>query len=205
MEGTIRVTATAKRLLTAESAKLHVKLEGDRVVFGSAALEQSRELKDLVTRLKGLGLEGNAFSLESVRITGPGGALKNSRAEFHLVVIEKNLERIAGVLGAITETKNAQLKHLEWVWDEYEPSLALAAEAMRKAQRKAVAMAEAVGAKLGGVRNASDSWNMPESVVVYDAMHTKSLSRAREVDIGMEYRAERDLEVTVTVDFAVEG
>jgi Protein of unknown function (DUF541) len=207
MEGTIRVTATAKRGITAQSAKLHVKLEGERVVFGAAALEQSRELKDLVTRLKILGLEDNAFSVASVRVTGPGGLLKNSRAEFNLVVTETRLERLPGVIGAISETKNASLQHLEWIWDDFETSVPLAAEAMRKAQRKAAAMAEAVGGKLGGVRNASDSWNMPESIVMYDAMpmQAKALSRSREADIGMEYRAERELEVTVTVDFVVDG
>jgi Protein of unknown function (DUF541) len=206
MEGTIRVTASARTQITAVSSKLHVKLEGERVVFGAAALEQARELKEFVTRLKTLGLEESALSVASVRVTGPGGLLKNSRAEFNVVVTETRLERLPGVVGAISETKNAVLQHLEWVWDDFEASVPLSAEAMRKARRKATAMAEAVGAKLGGVRNASDSWNMPESIVMYDAMpmQAKALSRSREVDIGMEYRAERDLEVTVTVDFVVE-
>ncbi len=208
MEGTIRVTASAKSTITAVSARLHLKIDGERAIFGNAALEQAKELKEFVTRLKALGLEESAVSLKAVRVSAPGGLLKASKAEFNLVVTESRLERLPQVIGAVSDTKNAELQQLEWQWDDFAASVPLAAEAMRKARSKAVAMAEASGATVTGVRNASDSWSMPESVVVYDAVSAApmSLARARSApsaDIGMEYRAERDLEVSVTVDFAV--
>ena len=207
MEGTIRVTASASSVITAKAVKLHVRLEGERAVFGSAALTQAKELKDLVERLKALGLEEAQISVSSVTMTNPASLLKASRATFSLVIYEPKLERIPSVLGALSDTKNLEVQHLEWVWDDFETSVPLATEAMRKAKRKAEAMASGVGATVTGIRNASDSWNMPESVVMYDNSAPKMMrSRsAAPVDIGMEYRATQTLEVSVTADFAVQN
>jgi uncharacterized protein YggE len=205
MEGTIRVTASASSVITAKAVKLHVKLEGERAVFGSAALTQAKELKDLVERLKALGLEEAQISVTAVTMTNPASLLKTSKVTFKLEIAESKLERIPSVLGALSDTKNLEVQHLEWVWDDFETSVPLATEAMRKAKRKAEAMASGVGATVTGIRNASDSWNMPESVVMYDSSAPKMMrSRsAPPVDIGMEYRATQTLEVSVTADFAV--
>ena len=206
MEGTIRVTASASSVITAKAVKLHVRLEGERAVFGSAALTQAKELKDLVERLKALGLEEAQISVTSVTMTNPASLLKASKATFSLVISEGRLERIPSVLGVLSDTKNLEIQQLEWIWDDFETSVPLATEAMRKAKRKAEAMASGVGATVTGIRNASDSWSMPESVVMYESapklMRTRS---AAPVDIGMEYRATQTLEVSVTADFAVQN
>ena len=207
MEGTIRVTASASSVITAKAVKLHVRLEGERAVFGSAALTQAKELKDLVERLKALGLEEAQISVTSVTMTNPASLLKASKATFSLVISEGRLERIPSVLGVLSDTKNLEIQQLEWIWDDFETSVPLATEAMRKAKRKAEAMASGVGATVTGIRNASDSWSMPESVVMYDSSAPK-LMRSRSaapVDIGMEYRATQTLEVSVTADFAVQN
>lgn len=206
MEGTIRVTASASSVITAKAVKLHVKLEGERAVFGSAALTQAKELGDLVERLKVLGLEEAQISVNAVTVSSPSGLLKASKATFSLSIHEAKLERIPSVLGALSDTKNLEVQHLEWVWDDFEISVPLATEAMRKAKRKAEAMASGVGATVTGVRNASDSWSMPESVVMYDSAPKLMRSRSSApVDIGMEYRATQTLEVSVTADFAVQN
>lgn len=209
MEGTIRVTASANSTITAKAVKLHVRLEGERAVFGSAALTQAKELKDLVERLRILGLEEAQISVTSVTMTNPASLLKASKATFSLVIDESKLERIPSVLGALSDTKNLEIQHLEWVWDDFETSVLLATEAMRKAKRKAEAMASGVGATVTGIRTVSDSWSMPENVLMYDSVPQGKVMRSRSsaapVDIGMEYRATQTLEVSVTADFAVQN
>jgi hypothetical protein len=76
MEGIIRIGASEKREISASSAKLHIKLEAERIGFGNAAWQQSREVRDLVGKLKHLGLEENQISFASVRTSSPGGLLK---------------------------------------------------------------------------------------------------------------------------------
>jgi hypothetical protein len=208
MEGTIRVTASASTSITAKGVTLHVFLDAERAVFGSAALEQSKELRELTGRLRLLGLEDAQFSVQGVTLGGPSGVLKTSKATFQLHITETKLERLPSVLGALSDTKNLEVRRLQWLWDEFEMSVPLAVEAMRNAKRKAEAMASAIGARVTGMRNASDTWNMPESVVMFDGLSAApKVSRARAasapLEIGVEYRATQELEVTVTADFAV--
>jgi uncharacterized protein YggE len=204
MEGIIRITASEKRDISAKNAKLHIKLEAERIGFGNATWQQSREVRELVGKLKHLGLEENQISFASVRASSPGGLLKASRAEFHLV-ISCSLETIAAVLDALSESKNTELWQLEWLWEDFETQLELAAQAMQKAKRKAEAMATAAQCQVVGVRSASDSHTLPEAASSFHESFAKApaMSRRADMSVGMEYRATTTLEVTVTAEFIV--
>jgi uncharacterized protein YggE len=205
MDSILRVTASARDTILATAALLHIKVDGERAVFGNAALEQAKELRELTAKLIALGLHSDAIRVESVRTASEGQLLRNTRAVFELSIRETDHARIPKVIGTIAEAKNTQLHWVEWVWDEFEASIPLAAEAMRKARRKADVMAQAAGLRVTGIRSASDSWSMPEVQHVAYAMASATprskMASAEAVDPGIEYRAERSIDVTVTVDF----
>jgi uncharacterized protein YggE len=207
MEGTIRVTASAASSITAKGVTLHVYVDAERAIFGNAALEQSKELRDLTERLKRLGLDEAQFSVQGVTVSGPSGMLKSSKATFQLHVTETKLERLPSVLGALSDTKNLEVRQLEWLWDEFEMSVPLAVEAMRKAKRKAEAMASAIGVHVVGMLSASDSWSLPINPMRFEPPSAQAMMRSAKasppLEIGVEYRATQQLEVTVTADFAV--
>jgi uncharacterized protein YggE len=86
----------------------------------------------------------------------------------------------------------------------------LSAAAMKKAFDKATAMANAVGHRVLGIRNASDSSQMPERTqslnFSQDWMNqevARAPKRAR-VEIGTEFKATTEISSEVSVEFYLE-
>ena len=82
-ESILRVTAKASQEITASLAKLHFTVEGETFLFGNAALNRSRILKELVSRFKEVGATDEDFNVKSVSARVDSGLLgKSSKAEF---------------------------------------------------------------------------------------------------------------------------
>lgn len=206
--GLIRITVDDRTDITAVSAKLHVQIEGETFVMGNAAMEKAREVRDFVAQLQAAGVLPQDIHVQGVKIASSSGLLaKNQKVEFQLVV-RVNPAQLPDVLGAVAAHKNMTLKQLEWVFDEFEASIPLAAQAMKKARRKADALAEAAGHRVTGVHSASDSWDMPVSNVNLKADSSGAYgmmrAQAASVDVGVEYSATQQLSVHLTVDFTLE-
>lgn len=205
--GIIRVTATAKREIEATEAKLHLSVEGESLILGNAALERAKELRELVAALTSVGIKKEGIAVTGVHVSNQQGLLvKGQRATFSLTV-KSPPERLPDALGVIAAQKHIELSHLEWVFDEFEASIGLAAEAMRMARRKGDAIAEAANTHITGISNASDSWQMPE--MRYDfaaAAPAPQMARGKAmsaVNIGTDFTGTQMLMITLTVDFAV--
>jgi uncharacterized protein YggE len=209
--GVLRVTVTETTEVEAVRAKLHVRVEGETFVLGNAALTRSREVAELVSRLKTLGLTDEDVQVSGVQAKINQGVLtKGSRAVFRLAFTVRDLGKIPDYLGAITGVKHAELERLEWVFDDEAARLELSAQATKKALEKATVMASAVSHEIAGIRAISDSSKMPEvrdmSFGSGDWM-TQELPRAsreRKVDIGTEFKASGEISATVTVDFVIQ-
>ena len=211
-ESILRVTANVHQEVSASLAKLHFRVEGETLLFGNAALERSKILKDLVTRFKEFGAIDTDFNVKSVSARVESGLLgtKNSRADFRLELRVADLAQLPDFLGVILASKAAELEQLEWVFELDAVMLELSAKAMKQAFNKAQAMANAVGHAVIGIRTASDSSQMPEPVQTMnfaaDWMN-QEMARApakSRVSIGTEFKASREVEAHVTVDFYLE-
>ncbi len=210
-ESILRVSAKASQDITASLAKLHFTVEGETFLFGNAALDRSRILKDLVTKFKELGATDAEFNVKSVSARVDAGLLgKSSKAEFKLDLTLTDFSKLPDFLGVITGAKNVQLEQLEWIFETDAIMLELSAAAMKKAFDKASAMANAVGHSVLGIRSASDSSQMPERIQSLnfggDWMN-QELSRAPKrarVEIGTEFKATRELTSEVNVEFYLE-
>jgi uncharacterized protein YggE len=208
-EGILRVEATEKLEISASSARLHIRVEGDAFLFGNAVLERSKEVRELVTRFKELGVAEGDVQVQGVQAKLSQGLLaRGSSATFNLSVTVRDLTKLAELLGALSTAKRAELTRLEWIYDADEAMVGLSAKAMTKAQRKAQAMAAAVGYELSGIRSCADASGLPETQMLYleggsdtSLMRMKSVSAS--ADIGTEFKATQEVFATVTVEFTL--
>jgi uncharacterized protein YggE len=207
--GILRVTTTETLDVEATRAKLHVRVEGETFAFGNAALQRSREIAELVSRLKTLGVADEDVSVKGVNAKMQQGTfMKGTRVSFSLVINIKTLEMLPDVLGVITTAKHAELERLEWVFEDEAARLELAAQAMKKALGKATIMANAVSHEISGIRAVSDSSTMPDAkgVAFGGDWVTEERQRAatmKRIDVGTEFKASREISATVTVDFVI--
>ena len=205
--GIIRVSTSERLEIEAASARLHLRIEGETFVYGNAALQRSREVAELVARLKSFGVHDEDVSVASVQARVNQGMLgKSSRAVFSLKVTVRDLSVLPDLLGAVVSVKNAELERLEWVFEAEERLIELSGKAMANAQRKAQVMAAAIGFEIAGLRSASDSSEMPTPQPLAFASEP-NVDRMRvasaRVDLGTEFRATQTLAVTVTAEFLV--
>jgi hypothetical protein len=210
-ESILRVSAKASQEITASLAKLHFAVEGETFLFGNAALNRSRILKELVTKFKEFGATDEDFNVKSVSARVDSGLLgKTSKADFKLELRVTDLSKLPDYLGVMTNAKNASLEQLEWVFETDAVMLELSAVAMKKAFEKAQAMANAVGHRVLGIRTASDSSQMPERTqsMNFDSdwvnQEVPRASAKSRISIGTEFKATREIEAHVSVDFYLE-
>ncbi len=210
-ESILRVSAKASQDITASLAKLHFMVEGETFLFGNAALDRSRILKELVLKFKEIGATNADFSVKSVSARVDAGLLgKSSKAEFKLELSVSDFAKLPDFLGVIASAKNVQLEQLEWIFETDAMMLELSAAAMKKALNKANAMANAVGHAVLGIRSASDSSQMPEQIQTLNfggdwmaQEKSRAPSMAR-VSIGTEFKATRTVASEVNVEFYLE-
>lgn len=208
--GLLRVTVDDKVDITADLARVHVWVEGESFVLGNAALDRAREVREFVLQLQTQGLAATEIQVQGVNIASSSGVLaKHQKVEFSLVV-QTPAAQLPQVLGVVAAQRNVRMRRLEWVFADFEASVSLAAQAMRKARRKAEAMAEAAGQRVTGIHLASDAWQMPVATRNLDFMQEETpraaprSRHAEPLDVGAEYSATQALRVHLTVDFTLE-
>jgi uncharacterized protein YggE len=208
--GILRVSATAERELEASSSRVHFTLEGETFVYGNAALSRSREVADLVSKFKALGLLESEIQVVSVTAKIQSGTLlKSTRAVFRLCLNVRDLSKLTDVLGLIVSAKNANLDLLEWMFEEEAVLLELVVQAMKKVAHKAEVMVQAIGKKIAGLHSASDSSELPHFAPVTFAQESgMDMMRMRapkggSMDLGTELRGSKMLSSQVVAEFWV--
>ena len=204
---TIEMSGTYEEDQTAHAADLFVRVQGQSLVTGRAALQKAKEVAQIVDGLKAVGLPEAQIELVAVQAEVRSGLLsKSSQASYELKVRCANLDELPALLGVITGAKNAQLERLEWQYPEDAVSEGrLLAEAAKNAQIKARAVAEALGVKLGRLINARDR-SQPEQrhEVRFGAPMMAARARQESVDLGMalthKRRVTREVWLTYTVE-----
>lgn len=208
--GIIKINETAEKYIQAVSAKLHLQIEGENFFYGNAALEKSAEVKSLVESLKQAGIGAENVMIKDVSLQTEAGIFsKSSKATYKIAVNVKDLGLMSEALGAITGQKNCQLISTEWTYDEDEARIELARQALIKAKRKADSMAEAVGYKIVGIKECSDTYQeMPKQPYNYALIAQQSKSRGGfsmgSADIGTEFQNENKVSAQVFVEFIIE-
>ncbi|WP_407571798.1 SIMPL domain-containing protein [Deinococcus altitudinis] len=208
--GVLRIQLKDHLSVTAVSARLHLEIVGETLVMGNAATERVKEVREVTQHLLALGVLESQIQVQGVEISNRTGLLTKGQKARFLVVVETQSALLPQVLGLLADQKHVDLQRLEWVFDDFEASLLLAPQAMRKARRRADAVAEAAGHRVVGVLNASDTWEMPVSIVNMQTDWTTQevqrapRHRASSLDAGVQYSSAQTLTVQLTVDFQLE-
>lgn len=203
--GILRITVDDSAQVAATRARLHVTIKGASAVLGNAAVKRASEVRELVAALAGTGVEEEQVEVAGVRLASAANLLgRNQKVEIALVV-SSDPGALPGVLGVLADRPNLTLDELEWVYDTFEASIPLAAQAMVKARRKADAIAAAAGVEVTGIENASDSWSMPSprQAMAYDSRLMASAKAAPELDLGLEFSSTTEITVHLSVDYQI--
>lgn len=218
--GLLRVQETAKGTLLPTGCSIPITMEGSTIVAGSAAKKKSEEIRELITKLKRVGVSDDSLLVKSVRIeTDSGFFTKNSQVTYDLEIKLQDLALVSDVVSTVSDMKSVKMTSLNWAYDnERDSIIELTTAATERVYKKARAMASAMRCSIVGARRVSDSATLPElrgsptSPVSADdpaddyAFRAQAGRRAPEpsADIGIEYRNERRITVTVSGEFWIE-
>jgi len=208
--GILRIQLKDHFDVTATRAKLYLEIAGETLVMGNAATERVKEVREVAQQLQAAGVPAADIQVRGVEISNRTGLLTKSQKARFLLVVETEATLLPQVLGLLADQKQTDLQRLEWIFDDFEASLTLGAQAMRKARRRAEVLAEAAGHRVIGVLNASDTWEMPVKTINWQPdwaaqeVQRASPPRGRALDVGVNYSSTQVLTVQLTVDFQLE-
>jgi uncharacterized protein YggE len=209
--GILKVAGEAKALLAAACAYLYLRLEAEHFFFGHAALEKSRELRELVQQLLQLGIKDEEINIVDIQAKLQNGVLlRGSKVVYRLKIEVVRLAGLGDALGAVTNQRGVVLERIEWGYDSDEIRLQLLQQAMQQAASRAQVMVAAVGHRLAGLRACSDSAQMPTPQQVwldhspeYSAKQMLTRQKAAPIELGTSLSQRLELSVSVQVEFWV--
>ncbi|HEY3337832.1 MAG TPA: SIMPL domain-containing protein [Propionicimonas sp.] len=201
--GLLRVSVDHLVRVPATSARVHARVRGSSLVATGVAGRKAAEVRDLVAALAARGISEDAVDVAGVRLTTTDGRLLHSQSVEIELVVAADPDMLPDVLGVLADRPGVAVESLEWVYDEFEASITAAAEAMRKARRKADAIAAAAGLEVTGIANASDSWSMPQPQVEMadSSMLYSARASSAPLDLGVEINTSTVLSTHLSVDF----
>lgn len=196
--------------IAADRVDLFVTVRGLSVVTGGAALTKAREVAQLVSELKAVGVAESDIHLQGVSAeTTTGTLLKSSTASYRLKIRCADLEKLADILGVVTSQKNAALSSLGWLYPDDDARRAVwLDDCLRRANARAARIAAGLGVQIVGVHRFSESYHDEEDGSVLtlgaDFGSRRSVAMTSE-DLGLEVSHVKRVQLYVSVDFRVSG
>ena len=206
------VRGTYEEEIAATYADLFVTIRGSSFVTGDAALQKAREVNQLVTDLKNLGLTDEDIQLQGVQAVVSSGMLgKSSSAVYSLKIRCADLAKLVDVLGGVTSQKNTQLQRMEWGYDlSDEAEDRRLARAIERANVRARLIAQTLGVRLIGVQRFSEvgtSSRNPYAPAPQMGMLTRESNDRKRVlsaeDLDLEVSHTRHFVVQVDVEYRI--
>ncbi len=201
--GLLRVSVDHVVRISATSARVHARVHGSSLLAAGVAGRKAAEVRDVVAALATRGIGEDAVEVASVRLATTDGRILHSQSVDIELVVSADPDQLPDVLGVLADRPGVGVENLEWVYDEFEASITAAAVAMRKARRKADAIAAAAGLEVTGIANASDSWSMPQPQLELadSSMLYAARASSAPLDLGVEINTSTELSTHLSVDF----
>ena len=202
--GVLRITVDHGVRIDAVAARVHVTLRAQSSLAATAAAKKVAEVRSLVEALASVGVADDAIDVTGLHVVTGSGRILTSQEVTITLEVAATPDELPAVLGVLAARQGLSVDQVEWVYDEFEASIPATAEAMRRARRKADAVAEAAGVVVLGIANASDSWSVPGPRMEPVAFAASAMARGgAPMDMGMTISSSTKLSVHVTVDFDV--
>jgi hypothetical protein len=157
--GLIRVQEVESEEVPAQHVDFFLTIKGASLIVGDAALNKAREVQQLITELKTLGVTDAEIKLLGVQADVSTGILgRNSSATYHLKVHCARLEALPDFLGVITSQKNVAVNYLEWNYgDLRDVEGRLLDRCIERANEKAQRIARGLQVTITGIHHCEDS------------------------------------------------
>ncbi len=183
---TISIRIQREAELDADSADLHLQVNGSSVVSGQQAFKQAKEVRNLVQALQRVGVDEDKIKLRSVNFDMQAGVLlKSSSARYSIMLDKVSIDQLADVLGAIADQKNCQMQHLTWNYSQADATRKrLRTEAVQAALEQAKADAALLGIRVLGVHSLHESGHSPAPQPRMMMASAAPRSKQRAVDLG---------------------
>lgn len=200
---TITVRVRKEEEVDADSANVHVTVEGTSVFSGSEAFKKAKEVQTLVAALTDAGIAESQLKLRSVSIDSQSfSIIKSSSAKYSITVSEVALEKLPAVFGAIAAQKNSNLTQVGWNYSTAkEIAKRLRSEALEEAIAQARQDVETLGVNILGVYSLDEGANRPE--VANSSFGGGNFARQRNVDLGFALGNSATVGVRLEVKFRV--
>ncbi|HEY3409473.1 MAG TPA: SIMPL domain-containing protein [Propionicimonas sp.] len=201
--GLLRVSVDHVVRISAASARVHTRVRGSSLVATGVAGRKAAEVRDVLAALADRGISEDAVEVAGVRLTTSEGRILHGQSVDIQLVVTASPDQLPDLLGVLADRPGVAVENVEWVFDEFEASITAAAEAMKKARRKAEAIASAAGLEVAGIATASDSWSMPQTQAQFagEGMMYAARASAAPLDLGVEINATTELSTHLSVDF----
>jgi uncharacterized protein YggE len=206
--GILSVSRTEKKEIDPIGVVFHVRVEGEKLLLGNAALQQSQVVRGLVNGLKELGAKDEDFEVKNVTSKASGGVFgTNTKAVYQLAIKLEDMAQIGKYFGLISSQGATLGCDMEWKFDEAAVADELSTKALVAAKKAAEQMTEAIGYKVVGIKRCTDGLEQNHFAYAPQVMAGDFLAqparRAPDADIGTEFRATRTVSRGVSVDFRI--
>ena len=211
--GILKVTERAKAEINAIKAKLHLGITGENVLFGNAAIEKAKEIKELVEKISKIPDFKFTISVKSVRVISQTGWFsKSSKGVYSIVIDCDGIDKIGEVIWQISETANMMISELEWVFDDDGAKMELIKIAVKKCIDKGNAMVDVSGHQISHINAASDSYDVPNvnlsvrGIDLDDGLERRSrrvVAGSSVANIGTEIRGVKEITATASIEFVI--
>jgi len=207
---TITIAVKRREEIAADKVAVHVTIKGSSLVTGNAALKKAKEVSQLVSSLRGLGLKDEDVSLRGIFTESSAGILGRSTSASYQVCIQcNNLEALADILGVVAEQKNARLDHLAWRYpDDHKTKSDWLQTCLAEAKEKAARVASGLGVALLGVHTFSEKWldfEQEGRLFLNEAATAVSVALGKQatVDLGFPLSHSKRIELLIEAQFRV--
>lgn len=196
--------------IAADRVDLFVTVRGLSVVTGGAALTKAREVAQLVSELKAVGVAESDIHLQGVSAeTTTGTLLKSSTASYRLKIRCADLEKLADILGIVTSQKNTEISSLGWLYpDDDARRASWLDDCLRRANAKAARVASGLGIQIVGVHRFVENFSDPEKPELRPVSYVRARKTPEPMtaeDLGLEVSHVKRVQLHVSVDFRVSG
>ena len=208
---TITVAVTRREEIAADEVDIHATVKGSSLMTGDAALKKAKEVSQLISALREVGVKEEDISLQSIRAESSGGILgRTTSASYEIRVRCADLETLADILGVVTGQKNIKLDFLSWRYpDDKQARNEWLQSCLAAAKEKARHIASGLGVRLTGVHTFSEKWiDSEKSERAYlgeisdGALRARS-SMARTIDLGFPLSHSKRIELHIEAEFRV--
>ena len=212
----LRVSETVRGTVEADKAIIWLKVISKKLIFGSAAMAASEELKLAVEQSRSVS-DSVEDETESVATHSSDGLFGKSAVATYTVKLTVNdLTALGAVLGICSAGRTLSVSSINWHYEEDEEKLRLIKAATAKAKYKAEQMVAVLGYQIVGIRACSDSYQVPtmnevklsrmDLGAVSSAVKTRSRTVSSPVvDIGAQFQHKKKITATCSIEFWVDG